>query len=198
MNPKMYITGQGSPEEFQIVEDFLTDMDIDVVNPYKEGIAMDAPWPIRFQGELQAFEGCQMLFLMDKWDVNPSCAHIKLEAERTQKYIWRESVVNKEKPGMEAVKRAIHEVLGVPFQAYSSRERSYRNHQYRMIYIKHCRTLGISLQKIGNSVHRDHSTVIHSLGMYDDEYRYNSDFRKMADSVNAYMDKMYHNSKRND
>ena len=107
MNPRMYITGQGTPEDFQIIEDFLSEMDIEVVNPYKVGIEMDAPWQTRFLDELKVFEGCEMLFLMDKWDECPACIHIKLEAERTQKDIWRESVMNREKRGMEAVKHAI-------------------------------------------------------------------------------------------
>lgn len=197
MNPRMYITGQGTPEDFQIIEDFLSEMDIEVVNPYKVGIEMDAPWQIRFLDELKVFEGCEMLFLMDKWDECPACIHIKLEAERTQKDIWRESVMNREKRGMEAVKHAIFDVLGVPFGAYSSKGRDYKNHLFRMIYIKHCRKFGISLQIIGNSVHRDHSTIIHSLGLYDDEYRYNREFRKMADSVNDYMERMYYNNPKN-
>ena len=189
----MYITGQADAENFQLVEDFLSEMDIEVVNPYKMGVDMSQHWTTRFIAELNLMNECDMLFLMDKWDECPACIHLKIEAERNLKDIWKECQIDREKRAMNAVKHAIFEVLGVAFGKYASKSREYKNHLYRMIYIYHCRKFAISFEKIGNSVHRYHSTAIHSLGLYDDEYRMNKDFRQMADAVSAYMEEHYYN-----
>jgi hypothetical protein len=54
----------------------------------------------------------------------------------------------------------------------------------RSTYYKLCKTLDYSLttNKIGKSVNRDHSTVIHNLQKFDDRYEYDKTYQMMHDN----------------
>lgn len=54
----------------------------------------------------------------------------------------------------------------------------------RMLFVYHCRQLKMTLTQIAKHVHRDHSSMLHFLRKYDDDFKYNPQFREMATKVN--------------
>lgn len=46
----------------------------------------------------------------------------------------------------------------------------------------------LSTTQIGNLIHRDHSTVLYYLTIYDTEYRFNDSFRNFAKSIKEELD----------
>lgn len=55
----------------------------------------------------------------------------------------------------------------------------------RMIVAYHLKTQGWTTTDIGFVLNRDHSTISYYLKKYDDEYRFNEDFRNLADEILA-------------
>lgn len=53
----------------------------------------------------------------------------------------------------------------------------------RMIVAYHLRTQGRTVSDIGFMLNRNHSTISYYLKKYDDEYRFNEDFRNLADEI---------------
>lgn len=53
----------------------------------------------------------------------------------------------------------------------------------RMIVAYHLRTQGWTVSDIGFMLNRNHSTISYYLKKYDDEYRFNEDFRNLADEI---------------
>ena len=53
----------------------------------------------------------------------------------------------------------------------------------RMIIAYHLRTMGWTIYNIAYMLNRDHSTIMYYLKKYDDEYRFNEDFRNLADEI---------------
>ena len=52
-----------------------------------------------------------------------------------------------------------------------------------MIYARVCLKRGISLTQIGNRLNRNHATVSSYLKKYEDYYKYNLYFKKLADDI---------------
>lgn len=54
----------------------------------------------------------------------------------------------------------------------------------RMIFVYHCRKRKMKLIHIAKYVHRDHSSMLHLLKKYEDDFKYNPQFRELATRVN--------------
>ena len=53
----------------------------------------------------------------------------------------------------------------------------------RMIYARVCLKRGISLTQIGKRLNRNHATISSYLKKYEDYYKYNLYFKKLADDI---------------
>ena len=61
----------------------------------------------------------------------------------------------------------------------------YMNITYcRFIWARHLRLQGLGLEEIGNRLNKDHATVSYYDRKYDENYKYNPEFRKLADWFN--------------
>ena len=60
----------------------------------------------------------------------------------------------------------------------------------RFILARHLRLQGLGLEKIGNSLNKDHATVSYYDRKYDENYRFNPEFRELADWFNIVKEEM--------
>ena len=81
------------------------------------------------------------------------------------------------------IDECFYDILGVDidFLRTSSRETDYV--YPRMIYAMVCLKRGISLTQIGKRLNRTHATISSYLKKYDDYYKYNLYFKKLADDI---------------
>ena len=87
------------------------------------------------------------------------------------------------------IKDAIEAVMGVPFRIIAQDSRN-RWHVYaRMIYAHHCKKEGDSTQQIATETNHDESSICYYLRHYDNEYKYNREFRKAAEKVATMLSK---------
>ena len=81
------------------------------------------------------------------------------------------------------IDECFNDILGVDidFLRTNSRETDYV--YPRMIYARVCLKRGISLTQIGKRLNRNHSTISSYLKKYDDYYKYDLYFKKLADDI---------------
>lgn len=60
----------------------------------------------------------------------------------------------------------------------------------RFIMARHLRLLGLGLEEIGNRLNKDHATVSYYDRKYDENYRFNHEFRELADWFNLIKEQM--------
>lgn len=86
----------------------------------------------------------------------------------------------------EKVRKAIQKVTRVDIQ---EKTRRYEIIESRMIYYKILRDKGFTLQEIGDSLEKNHATVLHSLKVFDDIVGIDKDLkRKYYEVVNQLSD----------
>ena len=78
---------------------------------------------------------------------------------------------------------AIEKATGIQRMEYTNKGRKIANLYPRMILAKHLSREGIHPSDIALMLFRSRSTVIHYLKIYDDEIKYNPDFRKLAKEI---------------
>ncbi len=79
---------------------------------------------------------------------------------------------------------AIELVTGYGFEDLRSKYRGRNLVQARQMYCHFCRVLlGWSLKDIGETIERDHTTVIHSIDTFSDLYKTDSNFKDEADNI---------------
>ena len=103
---------------------------------------------------------------------------------RTGKDIWFESNIVRDNAKVMRIQNAIHEVTGLKFSDYITKSRKRDGFYARMIFVYHCRAMKMKLTKIAKYVHRDHSSMLHLLRKYEDDFRFNVQFRELATRVN--------------
>ena len=54
----------------------------------------------------------------------------------------------------------------------------------RFIWARHLRLQGFTLEEIGDKLNKDHATVSYYDRKYDENYRFNPEFRELADWFN--------------
>lgn len=87
------------------------------------------------------------------------------------------------------IKQSIEQATGIPFDKYYSKSREREFVFCRMIFIHHCRELKITYSNIGKMLNRNHSSIIYLSNGYQDEYKFNPEFRRIADKINELIKK---------
>lgn len=117
---------------------------------------------------------------------------VKENGNRTGKDVLFESniiILNDEYKAILRIQNAIHEVTGLRFNQYITKSRKRDGVFARMIFVYHCRKRKMKLTQIAKYVRRDHSSMLHLLRKYDDDFKYNPQFRDMATRVNNILNK---------
>lgn len=193
---RIYISGKisGLPykeaeQRFEDAEALLTELGFEVINPLKNGLATHEEWIRHLCKDIEMLHSCDAIYMMDNWTTSTGASIEYDIAIRTGKDIWFESNVVRENKEVLRIQNAIHEVTGMRFNQYITKSRKRDGVFARMIFVYHCRKRKMKLIQIAKYVHRDHSSMLHLLKKYDDDFKYNPQFREMATRVNNILNK---------
>lgn len=186
---KIYISGKitGLPiqdvrQKFEDVKALLDEIGFDAVNPMASHDEMT--WEQHMVKDIELLMSCDAIYMMDNW-IDSKGAQIEYDiANRLGKDIWFESKIVPECKEVMRIQNAIHEVTGMRFDEYITKSKKRDGCYARMLFVYHCRRQKMTLTKIAKYVHRDHSSILHLLNKYDDDFKYNQHFREMAIKVN--------------
>ena len=188
---KIYISGKisGLPYEevktrFDDCQALLESIGFEVVNPLTMALPQEATWEQHMVKDIELLFSCDAIYMMDNW-MDSTGAGIEYDiAMRTGKDIWFESNIVRDNAKVMRIQNAIHEVTGLKFSDYITKSRKRDGFYARMIFVYHCRAMKMKLTKIAKYVHRDHSSMLHLLRKYEDDFRFNVQFRELATRVN--------------
>lgn len=82
------------------------------------------------------------------------------------------------------ITEAIQEVTWLPYETYKDGPSDVKCFFARMIFSFQCREMGFSPRMITAFINRRRTTILRYLKNYKYEYRYNLEFRELADKVN--------------
>lgn len=188
---KIYISGKitGLPlsevrQRFAETAAFLDEIGFEAVNPLKNGLDESADWKEHMVADIRMLLDCDAIYMMDNW-MQSRGALIEYDiANRLDMDVWFESKIHRENQAVLRIQNAIHEVSGLRFNQYTTKCRK-RDHFFaRMLFVYHCRQLKMTLTQIAKHIHRDHSSMLHFLRKYDDDFNFNPQFRELATRVN--------------
>lgn len=193
---KVYISGkisglpiQEAKERFDNAQALLESCGLDPVNPMSKEMPENATWEQHMVKDIELLLRCDAIYLMDNWadsrgaQIEYDIANrMKLEFIFESDYIYRNREVFK-------IQSAIHEVMGIRLCEYNTKSRNRDFVFARMIFVYQCRRKKMKLTQIAKYVHRDHSSMLHLLNKYNDEVRYNPQFRDMATRVDNILNK---------
>ena len=181
------ITGLPLPEARQRFEDaavFLAEIGFDPVNPLNNGLESSATWQEHMVADIRMLLDCDAIYMMDNW-LESRGASVEYDiANRLNMDVWFESTIRRENRAVLRIQNAIHEVTGLRLNQYATKSRKRDYFYARMLFVYHCRRLKMTLTQIAKHVHRDHSSMLHFLRKYDDDFNYNPQFRELAEKVN--------------
>ena len=189
---RIYISGKisGLPIEeakqrFADSQALLESIGFEVVNPLEVGLCDEkASWESHMVKDIELLLGCDAIYMMDNW-VDSTGASIEYDiAIRMGKDVLFESNVVRNSLFVLKIQNAIHDVTGLKFNEYTTMSRQRDDFFARMLFAYHCRRLKMKVTDIANYVNRTHAAALHMLKKYDDEVKYNPNFRDLATKVN--------------
>lgn len=190
---KIYVSGKitgldlsEARQRFDDAEALLSYIGFEVVNPTKNGIPAESSWKQHLVRDIELLMDCDAIYMMDGWTESVGAGIEYDIANRTGKDVWFASNilqdVNNHKDVLR-IQNAIHEVTGLKFGDYTTKSRKREGVYARMIFVHNCRQCKMTLTKIAKYVHRNHSTLLHLLKKYNDDFDFNPHFRDMATKV---------------
>ncbi len=193
---KIYISGKitGLPlvdviAKFEDAEMLLKDLGLEVVNPTKNGLSFNESWEKHIVRDIENLLECDAIYMLEGWN-NSVGAGIEYDiAMRLGKDICFESTILRNQNYVLQIQNAIHEVTGMSFNEYTTKSRKRDGFFARMIFVYHCRKNKMRLTNIAKYIRRDHTSMLHMLNKYNDEIKYNSYFRELAQRVESILNK---------
>ena len=188
---KIYISGKitGLPfkevkDKFQKVQNFLEELGFEVINPLKNGLKKDSSWEEHMKIDIELLTSCDVVYMLNGWiDSVGACIEYDIATRMGKKILFESDMVN-ELNSVTKIKDAIHEVTGLTFDEYASKSRKRDGFYARMLFAHHCCENGIKISTVSELIQRDRTTVLYILNKYDDEVKYNPEFRRLAESFN--------------
>lgn len=188
---RIYISGKitGLPQDearqkFADAQALLDEIGFEAVNPMEQGLPADATWEQHMVKDFELLLSCDAIYMMDNW-IDSKGAQIEYDvANRLGKDVWFESNVRRDNAIVMRIQNAIHEVTGLQFNEYITKSRKRDGFFARMLFVYHCRCQKMKLTQIAKYVHRDHSSMLHLLHKYEDDFNHTPQFRDMAIRVN--------------
>lgn len=188
---KIYISGKitGLPlsearQRFADAAALLNAIGFEAVNPLNNGLQESAGWKEHMVADIRMLLECDAIYMMDNW-MQSKGASIEYDiANRLNMDVWFESKIQRDNKNVLRIQNAIHDVTGLRFNQYTTKCRKREHFFARMLFVYHCRKLKMTLTQIAKHIHRDHSSMLHFLRKYDDDFNYNPLFRELAEKVN--------------
>lgn len=175
--------------KFQDAQDLLSDIGFEVVNPLNNGLTKEHSWEQHMVKDFELLLPCDAIYMMDNWQDSTGARIEYRTAFEMNKDVWFESnIVSLEKMVLR-IQNAVHEATGMKFNEYTTKSRKRDGFFARMLFVYHCRRNRMKLVEIAKYVHRDHSSMLHLLKKYDDEKKFNPNFRVLAEKVESILNK---------
>ena len=207
---KCYISGQItglSPEEFETLfnaaEAQLKAEGCDVINPLRIATRLQAEhpelvdpakhtadeiWREYIKADLAELVKCNAVYMLSNWEHSEGATF-----EHTVARGLRLPIRYEVEPQHREIKEAIEATMGVPFRVIAKDSRN-RWHVYaRMIYAHHAKKAGSNTQQIAAETRHDESSIGYYLRHYDNEYKFNREFRNAAEKVATVLSKKLSN-----
>jgi len=188
---KIYISGKitGLPfrevkAKFQAVQNFLEELGFEIVNPMNNGLTKNDNWEQHMIKDIAELFACEAIYMIDNWAESLGASIEYDIAKRMDKKIFFESNVVTKFNYVTKIKDAIHEVTGLKFSEYTSESRKRNGFYARMLFAYKCSENGMKIEDISELIQRDRTTVLYVLNKYDDEVKYNPEFRRLAEKFN--------------
>lgn len=189
---KVYISGQisGLPFEevkakFDKAEIALQEKGWDVVNPVNNGLPFNAPWELHVSIDIILLMGCTAIYLLPDWYYSRGATLEKNIAEQSGKVL-----IYEESPAFMDLKQAITNITGVSFFDIVGESRLRKHVFARMIFAYFCRKEKATIVQIAKEMKHNHSTVIYYLRKFEDDYKYNPDFKRLVEAVEKELSKI--------
>lgn len=184
---KIYISGKitGLPfseveAKFQQAEWLLEDLDVEPINPLKNGLTKEHSWNQHMVRDIEMLLECDGILMLENWKESVGAGIEYDIAMRTGKTIMFEMNVAHNHEVVLRIQNAIHEVMGMKFCEYTTKSRKRNGFFARMIFVHHCNENDIDPIPY---IRRDRTMVYHYLSQYHDEVRYNQHFKKLAKKI---------------
>ena len=81
------------------------------------------------------------------------------------------------------IEQAIERVTGLRLEDYSTKRRTRDVFDARVIFVHECTKLGMTVTAISKIVNRSRSTVMYAQSVYENNVKYDPDFREIAEEV---------------
>lgn len=191
---KIYISGKitGLPfrevkDKFQAVQKFLEDLGFEIINPMNNGLTKNDTWEQHMIKDIAELFACEAIYMLDNWTESLGASIEYDIAKRMGKKIFFESNVVTNFNYVTRIKDAIHEVTGMKFNEYITKRRKRNGFYARMLFVHKCSENGMKITTISKLIQRDRTTVLYVLNKYDDEVKYNPEFRRLVEKFNEIM-----------
>lgn len=196
-NMRTYISGKisGLPfdevvSRFNEAEELLASIGIEPVNPLKNGLSSSDKWERHMVRDIELLMGCDSILMLENWTDSKGARIEKYIAEEQNLLVQFESTIIKHNTRVQRIQEAIHEVMGLRFEDYTTKSRLRTFYFARIIFVNHCRKCeNMTLAEIARLVCRDHTTLHHYINNFKDEIRYNPEFRELSERVDKIMNK---------
>ena len=183
--PTIYISGgiSGRPPQeynahFASVAAMLEAQGYEVINPLYNGLPEDVAWHQHMRANIRLLTYCHEIYMLAGWErsTGASAEHALATALGL--------AVQYERPTRHAeIKQAIQTALGVTFRDICRRGRQRSLVYARFIYCHHAALAGDTAISIARELGHKHSTIRYYLRHYEQEYKYNREFRNAAQAV---------------
>ena len=189
---KIYISGKisGLPIEevkrkFSNAAELLESLNLQPVNPLDNGLDKDSTWAQHMGKYIETLLGCDGILMLCDWKQSRGADIERTIAKKLDMVILYEEIVADDENERIAgfVEDAVQQVTGFSLKQFAQRSRCRERCYARMIFVYHCRRIKMRLVTISKYVHRDHTTMLHYLNKYNDEMRFNKEFRNIANKV---------------
>lgn len=128
---------------------------------------------------------CDGILMLDNWKQSKGADIERAIAKKLDMVILYEEALagDENKRIAEVIEDVVQEVTGFGIKQFGQKSRCRERCYARMIFVYHCREAKMRLATISKFVHRDHTTMLHYLNRYNDEIRFNKEFRDLATKV---------------
>ncbi|MDO4728392.1 MAG: DUF4406 domain-containing protein [Bacteroidota bacterium] len=186
---KIYISGKISgldieqaQKNFDNAEQLISAIGLTPVNPLKNGLTLPHSWEQHLLKDIENLMDCDGILMLENW-LDSKGARIENNiANEMGKVVLYESFYTRDQKGANIIKiqKAISEVINLKPQQYISEIRRREYFYARMIFIWHCKQAKMTVTEIAKSIRREHTTVLYCLKKYEEEKKYNKNFREIA------------------
>lgn len=148
------------------------------------GASDDEVYKAHLKADIVELTKCEAIYMMASWQSSEGAT---LEHDIAKSIGLQ--IIYEVPPKNPEIKKAIFTVMGVHFH-YIAQDSRNRWHVYaRMIYAHHAKKQGDNTQQIAAETNHDQSSISYYLRHYDGEYKFNVEFRKVAEKVATLLSK---------